>query len=196
MIKKFIFPLIAMILLSSCGSKFSLQKRKYTKGYYLAGSHHHPAKKSASLGSSGLNSETGSGLSLPAEPVHEEIVSAMPEASPSENVKPVEPSSKRYNSSHVSPALASADHKVLINEEKAFKALERIPMRTQAAKGEGGLMLVLLIILCFFPILSLIAVYIHDGGITLNFWITLLLHFILLYWLFALLVVLDVIDLG
>jgi len=52
------------------------------------------------------------------------------------------------------------------------------------------------VILSLFPILALIAIYLHDGKqITLNFWIDLLLHFVFLYWLFALLVVLDVINL-
>ncbi|MCB0410658.1 MAG: hypothetical protein KDD29_10595, partial [Flavobacteriales bacterium] len=60
-------------------------------------------------------------------------------------------------------------------------------------------MLVLLVILCFFWMLGLISVYIHDGKkITLNFWITLILY--LLGWIpgiiFSLLVVLDAVNLA
>ena len=38
MIKKILLPIIAIIFLSSCSNKFSLQKRKYTKGFYFANS--------------------------------------------------------------------------------------------------------------------------------------------------------------
>jgi hypothetical protein len=53
------------------------------------------------------------------------------------------------------------------------------------------------VILALIPILCLIAVYLHDGKtITNNFWITLILHiFLYLECIFALLVVLDVINL-
>jgi uncharacterized membrane protein YqaE (UPF0057 family) len=52
---------------------------------------------------------------------------------------------------------------------------------------------ILLVILSLFPILALIAIYLHEGEINSKFWIDLLLHFLFLYWLFALLVVLDII---
>ncbi|MDI1235612.1 MAG: hypothetical protein PSX81_15145 [bacterium] len=56
---------------------------------------------------------------------------------------------------------------------------------------------ILLVILALFPILCLIAVYLYDGGITTNFWIDLLLHLTFIgAIIFALLVVLDVIDLS
>lgn len=54
------------------------------------------------------------------------------------------------------------------------------------------------IILAILPILCLIAIYLHDGKtITTNFWIDLILHFLFLLpaVIFALLVVLDVINL-
>ncbi len=64
-------------------------------------------------------------------------------------------------------------------------------------KGSADTNLIILVILSLFPILALIAIYLKDGKkITLNFWVDLLLHFLFLYWLFALLVVLDVFSLA
>jgi hypothetical protein len=70
---------------------------------------------------------------------------------------------------------------------KVIKKSKKSPNKTNDAP------LILLVILALFPILSLIAVYLHQGEINSHFWITLLLHFLILYWLYALLVVLDVI---
>ena len=42
---KIILPLIAIIFLSSCADKFSLTKRKYTKGYYFASSKNNATSK-------------------------------------------------------------------------------------------------------------------------------------------------------
>jgi hypothetical protein len=57
---------------------------------------------------------------------------------------------------------------------------------------------ILLIILSLFPILALIAMYLKDGKkITNNFWIDLVLHLTIVgYAVFAVLVVLDVINLA
>lgn len=63
--------------------------------------------------------------------------------------------------------------------------------------GSGGTNKVLLVILCLFWILNLLAVYLHDGSITLNFWITLLLDLTFVGGIiFSILVVLDVVDLS
>ncbi|MBL7916998.1 MAG: YqaE/Pmp3 family membrane protein [Bacteroidia bacterium] len=57
--------------------------------------------------------------------------------------------------------------------------------------------MIVLIILCFLWWLNLIAVYLHDGDITLNFWITLLLDLTFIGGvIFSLLVVLDVVNLA
>jgi uncharacterized membrane protein YqaE (UPF0057 family) len=63
-------------------------------------------------------------------------------------------------------------------------------------KASGGL-LVLYIILCLFPFINLIPVYLTDGSVTLNFWVTLILDILgaLPGIIFALLVVLGVVSL-
>jgi len=45
MIKKILLPLIAIVLMSSCANKFSLQKRKYNKGFYFANSKNNNKKR-------------------------------------------------------------------------------------------------------------------------------------------------------
>jgi len=42
--KNLILLLLSVFILGSCSNKFSLQKRKYTKGFYLAHSHHQKSK--------------------------------------------------------------------------------------------------------------------------------------------------------
>jgi uncharacterized membrane protein YqaE (UPF0057 family) len=66
------------------------------------------------------------------------------------------------------------------------------------AKGKSDGNLILMVILCLFPFINLIAIYMHDSGVTTNFWITLLLDvlFFLPGIIFALLVVLDVVNLA
>ena len=85
----------------------------------------------------------------------------------------------------------------IINATAAHKMNEI--QRTNAGSGSSasGGMLVLMIILCLFPFINLIPVYMHDGGITLNFWITLILDILgaLPGIIFSLLVVLDVVSL-
>ena len=66
-----------------------------------------------------------------------------------------------------------------------------------AANAAGGVSLLILIILCFFPFINLIPVYITDGGVTLNFWITLILNLTYIgAVIFSLLVVLGIISLA
>jgi hypothetical protein len=99
------------------------------------------------------------------------------------------------NKKQASALLASTEKNVDLNSQSVkIKPIDINKKAKSAKKGDTNL--IVLVILSLFPILALIAVYLHDGDITLNFWIDLILHFILLYWLFALLVVLDVIDLG
>lgn len=81
--------------------------------------------------------------------------------------------------------------KKAIEKKNAFKFIKKIK------KSLSDTDTVILVILSLFPILALVAIYLKDGkSITMNFWIDLILHFIALYWLFAILVVLDVINLA
>lgn len=68
---------------------------------------------------------------------------------------------------------------------------------SNAASAAGGASLLILVILCLFPLINLIPVYITDGGITLNFWVTLILNLTFIgAVIFSLLVVLGVVSLA
>ncbi len=194
---KIILPLIAIIFLSSCADKFSLTKRKYTKGYYFASSgnknsnvkendHKHVVVKNLPTKKTVLSTpETGN------EEIKESEVAVFnTPATKSKNAVKHAPKQQ--------PVTASAEPKKEIASKPIVKPVaEKQPFDTKGKKGDADTELILLIILCIFPILALIAIYLHDGkSITLNFWVDLILHFLFLYWLFALLVVLDVINLA
>lgn len=194
---KIILSFIAIIFLSSCANKFSLTKRKYTKGYYFASAgnktsttkeneHKNVVVKNLPAKKTTLSSpETGN------EDIKETSVATFytPETSKVKNTAKHKATSQ--------PVTASAEPKKDIATKQAVKPVkEKQPFDTKGKKSGSDTELILLIILCIFPILALIAIYLHDGkSITLNFWVDLILHFLFLYWLFALLVILDVIDL-
>lgn len=195
---KIILPLLAIIFLSSCANKFSLTKRKYTKGYYFASS-----------GSKTSNTKENENKNLVVKnlPVKKHAVS-IPETG-NESIKETDvatfykpQASKAKNNlmhkqSH-QPVTASAEPKKDIAAKSGIKPVsEKKPFANKTKGSDADTHLIILVILSLFPILALIAIYLHDGkSITLNFWIDLILHFVFLYWLFALLVVLDVINLA
>jgi hypothetical protein len=199
---KLILPLIAIILLSSCSSKFSLQKRRYNKGFYLdLGSNHSSQKKNNLRPAAHLEAKKAELA------VKENAEPALKTAEQSEplvmTLAGAEKPNINHRSSQPTAASKSDDDKAVASaekmqkEEKTFRSLPIASVKgkeAHKAKADGNK--ILMIILSLFPILALIAIYMHDGSITLNFWIDLILHFLLLYWLFALLVVLDVINLG
>jgi len=86
---------------------------------------------------------------------------------------------------------------------KIFKELKLTHLKNKLAKskkaGDSDTNLIVLVILCLFPFINLIAIYLKDSkSITLNFWITLILDFLFFLpgIIFALLVVLDVVNLA
>lgn len=96
-----------------------------------------------------------------------------------------------------SKSLQKETHSKNISPSFSHKKSNKIFNQNQNKKNDSDTELIILVILSLFPILSLIAVYLKDGKkITINFWITLILHFFILWWLFALLRVLDVINLA
>ena len=201
MIKKIIYPLVAIILLSSCAGKFSMQKRKYNKGFYFASAKGNKTKGSENSQVVAKPSVVKSKqiTSLPIEsPVNSDLVISPEKISVNEpikvysSVKPVQPKTNN-------PSITSTDSKPVIAQHE-YKSLKSSEFNTAKAakKGGGGTNIVVLVILCFFWWLNLLAVFLHDGkSITLNFWITLLLDFTIIGGLiFSLLVVLDIVNLA
>lgn len=194
--KRISIALLALVFLASCAGKYGVMKRRYNKGYYIAHSskinnpvQHNEQKeikaeklaaKNNLLEQSSQNTKDVSATSL------QTIAFSKFNSEVKTNVKKPEP-------------VATAATKFTdqsIYHLKTIDPLLNDHSKTKPKKSnDGDVMKVLLVIMCLFPIIALIAIYLHDGDITLNFWIDLLLHFVLLWWLFGILVVLDVVDL-
>lgn len=89
----------------------------------------------------------------------------------------------------------SANQPEKVNSEE----LTNVNKKSNAANASaaGGVALLVLVILCLFPLINLIPVYITDGGITLNFWVTLILNLTYIgAVIFSLLVVLGIVSLA
>jgi len=203
MTKKIILPLAALILLSACAGKFGLQKRRYTKGYYFSASKHQSsAKKDETIVAKHVKHNT---IATPVEEVLPVVAAVQPAVTKYEttatNPTVANKTAPAVKAAHAPVLTANAvvSKTQLLTKAKEFKAVVTAAKKQQARKGgDSDANLVVLVILSLFPILALIAMYIHDGHkITTNFWVDLILHLTIIgYIIFALLVVLDVVDLS
>lgn len=184
--------LIGALAFTSCKNNMSLTKRHYTKGYYF--------HKNKSVDQPEVKEGIASAPAKKAE-----------KASPMEivQVKPIQPVvTEKHNTIQKQTLTANASKQAThtnitknntVTEAKSLtqtkKELQRSSKAAKTSKKAGDANLVVMVILALFPILCLIAVYLHDGGITNNFWIDLILHITVIgEVIYALLVVLDVID--
>ena len=206
---KKIVTLVALvsIILSSCtSSKNSMVvKRKYNKGFYIA--HNHKKNNVETTDSKTKISSAKSVTASKSEElavvfpsislISEKATYNSPEIKNTTEIKKNNFTDLRHNTvlvdsknitASAGKAAVTVKHEVINVEKKS---------RT-ASKSDSDTNLIILIIFCFFPILSLVAMYLHDGNsITLNFWIDLLLYLTFIgYIIFALLVVLGIINLA
>jgi hypothetical protein len=184
--------LIGALAFTSCKNNMSLTKRHYTKGYHF--------HKSKSVDQPEVKEGIASTPAKKAEkagPMEIVQVKQLQSTSTSSNntiAKSVLTASTSKQTSYVNATKkgALAETKSL-NQTK--KELQRRSKISKTSKKGGDANLIVMVILALFPILCLIAVYLHDGGITMNFWIDLILHITVIGEIvYALLVVLDVID--
>lgn len=193
---------IAGMALSSCTGKYTIAKRKYTKGFYVSRSAgnktttHEIAdvKKSntSEIVSTEIVTNTKTADLAPAlkEVSHDQNKSTMEQTLPNKTV--------HFNNA-ISKSLYASSNSEVVKQQITFKKLEiSANSSKQSSKKSSDTDLIIQVILALFPILCLIAVYLHDGkSITLNFWIDLLLHLTVIgEIIFALLVVLDVVNLA
>ncbi len=197
---KIILPLIAIIFLSSCADKFSLTKRKYTRGYYFASTKGNSSAKNQSEHKNLLVKNLPTKNSnLVVEPIsNPEIITTSINAP----IIVANAHTKVNTHNNVSSDLtASANSKTSFATKTAIKPVADKKENTTNTqkKGSADTNLIIMVILCLFPFINLIPVYLHDGkSLTLNFWVTLILDclFFLPGIIFALLVVLDVFSLA
>lgn len=197
---KLLLYLAGLLLLSSCAGT-GLMKRRYTKGYYV--SHSKSTKQPAVQETVPLTK-----AAVQAAPQRENVtpandITTAPVLAPMVKAIPVSELAKaeqRYASAKNSPAaLASAKSEPLVKASDNFRPLvmPSTAMNTQRTGDSSKVELLIMVILCLFPFINLIPVYLHDKGVTLNFWLTLILDFTLIGGvIFALLVILDIVNLA
>ncbi len=101
--KNLIYLLLSVFILGSCSNKFSLQKRKYTKGYYFANNHKVKAKENTVVSSKQTKSST-----LQNNEVVETVV-----------VKATEQNNALHNTA---PVVAKKEIKKVLSQPLAFKS--------------------------------------------------------------------------
>ena len=194
--KKLASILALAILVSSCGNQLSIVKRHYTKGFYVENE-----KKPRRLDITKAETKN-----KPVEKTQPTVLSFVSEekkqtvelsASVANTVKKEEKKSS-FQSQLKKHTAAKEQSNVIKKESENNRKPFSLKEKQSKAKGSNDdANTILLVILSLFPILCLIAVYLHDGKeITTNFWVTLVLHLtVYLECIFAILVVLDIIDL-
>jgi len=200
-IKKLSIFTIAIVLLSSCGS-ISISQKRYSNGLnidWFAGKDKKAESPKVAKKTKKNNQvtvlETIANEDIQTQP--NEFVSA---ALPSESVEIdlSQSNTKEQLKQHRSKVDVSANttkEKLGVNKLSAIKSLNKIK-KIGIAKTDDNVN-ILYLIMAFFPILCLIAVYLYDGQeLTTNFWVDLILHLTIIgAMVFAVLVVLGIVSL-
>lgn len=200
--KSILLFLSFLVVLTACntGKNALVMKRKYTKGYYVeTKSKKHNVKKQEEL------AKVEKPEVIKAKPVSTELVNT--NATEKEPVLTASNSKENVAStkSAIKANVAEKEFKTAVVSKTLYNVFAKNSLlvssaaKAKSASGKGSdTDLIIQIILALFPFICLIAIYLHDGKqITMNFWVTLILHITIVLWLvFALLVVLDVINLA
>lgn len=200
-IKKLSIFTIAILLLSSCGS-ISISQKRYSNGLnidWFAGKDkkaesHKVAKKTKK------NNQVAVLETIANEEVQTQSNQFVSAALPTESVEIdlSQSNTKGQVKQHRSKVKVSANktqEKVGVSKLSVIKSLNKIK-KSGIAKTDDNVN-VLYLIMAFFPILCLIAVYLYDGQeLTTNFWVDLILHLTIIgAMVFAVLVVLGIVSL-
>lgn len=194
---KILILIAGIILLGACSNKFDLTKRKYNKGYYFSICKNVPPNKL----------KNNQKVTVSDYLQNNDVVLYKHESSLNNQKNPIElnttvlkhfEANSKKKSNMLNDALVSANNKNIHVPKPILKPISNLSIKKYIKKSQtSDTDLLIQIILSLFPIICLIAVYLHDGKtITLNFFIDLLLHLTFIgAMVFALLVVFDVVDL-
>jgi hypothetical protein len=188
-----ILSLGALMILSACSTKLSLVKRRYANGYYVSVTKKPAEKKAADPRLTYAAPQNEIRYGVRQSSIANEIM-APANATSLPSLMQANKRAKETKSTG-QPLLASVNHQ-LPGEQPAFVPLVHVK-KISKPKDTGELDFIIMVILCFFPFINLIPVYLHDNrAITLNFWITLILDCVLFVpgIIFALLVILNMVD--
>jgi uncharacterized membrane protein YqaE (UPF0057 family) len=184
--------LIGAIAFTSCKNNMSLTKRHYTKGYYFHKNKSVEQPEFKEGVASNNSKKTGKASPIEILQVEPTQSTTAQTSNAIANQNFTASTSKKISHTNSNKKNNTTEVKSLNQTKKELQQNSKQPKKS-AAKGDANL--VLMVILAIFPILCLIAVYLHDGGITKNFWIDLILHITFIGMIiYALLVVLDVVD--
>lgn len=200
-IKKLSIFTIAILLLSSCGS-ISISQKRYSNGLnidWFAGKDKKAESPKVAKKTKKIN-QVAVLESIANEDVQTQSNEFVSAALPTESVEIdlSQSNTKGQVKQHRSKVKVSANktqEKVGISKLSAIKSLNKIK-KSGIAKTDDNVN-ILYLIMAFFPILCLIAVYLYDGQeITTNFWVDLILHLTIIgAMVFAVLVVLGIVSL-
>jgi hypothetical protein len=206
MIKKIIFPIVAILILSSCAGKFGVMKRRYNKGYYIAHVNEANSKnsKEATKLASAHTPKKNATQHAPDPKLTLKTDELAANDQPSFKKKQVEnlsvlPITRKKEIPVPTKTVSYVSAKKALFGIKSLKAVpDNLTQQKTKESGDDDAKFIVMIILCFLWFFNLIPVYLHDGKkLTWNFLITLILDFtFILGVVFALLVVLDVINLA
>jgi hypothetical protein len=204
-----VFVLLAA--LSSCVSNnVSVVKRRYNSGYYV--NIHSPKKDKTVVIQKNKLLDTKVENSIVHQTVvpsniesKTELVQVGESCSESPKIKSIT-NKKLYASSNklevkeakeILKSVQFSQQKNRLKHNSTIVKNKKINTLQAQKKSSDDLPTVALVVLALFPFISLIAMVLHDGDITLNFWVNLLLHLTVIgYAIFGVLVVLDIIDLS
>lgn len=200
-IKKLSIFTIAILLLSSCGS-ISISQKRYSNGLnidWFAGKDKKAESPKVAKKTKKIN-QVAVLESIANEDVQTQSNEFVSAAHPTESVEIdlSQLNTKGQVKQHRSKVKVSANktqEKVGVSKLSAIKSLNKIK-KSGIAKTDDNVN-ILYLIMAFFPILCLIAVYLYDGEeLTTNFWVDLILHLTIIgAMVFAVLVVLGIVSL-
>ena len=191
----FLAIIVAMVA-ASCSNKDGMfTKRKYTKGHYVA----HAGKVAKPKVNESKTAIVAEANKIQSVAVKQSVIPAasnvVASASSVNNKTSVAVKPVQTKNTSATTAAAQTNKPTFVQKFVNQRAVNKISSSKSSTASDEQL--IIWVILSLFPFLALIAIYLHDGkSITLNFWVDLVLHLIFLYWLFALLVVLDVFTLA
>lgn len=211
---KLLLSMAALVLLASCSTKIGLVKRKYNKGFYVSVTKKHPDAahpvEAKVVKTSVAKVHAAKKESAPAQV----ITNNENKITSTENQNVVANNQQGKNTAVVAKVetknaalenkSAKSEPQLLASAKKTetpakFSKIKTLSNQLLNSKKAGGsdTQKILWVLLCLLWFFGLIAVYLHDGGIKLNFWIALLLYLTYLGGvIFSILVVLDIINLN
>ncbi len=191
--KKLLLFLTAIAFLSSCSSHFSITKRRYNKGFYIASAHKNHSTTQPKSDNKAL--PTPSDEKVETVVVKAEVkkptatVVAPVQITPAPVIAAIEPQVSKPSvaaKSTVNPENYSKSASIDLPKSKVITHSQN----QQSAADTNTILLVILAIL-----IPCLAVFLKDDKISLLFWITLALQILLVTWIIAMiLAILHIMD--